>query len=796
VTRLQDESTRGRRALVFAQDAAVTGALPAHLRARDIQVELHPAGDELPPLPDDTWLVVVDTTADLDRGLESLRRLRPDPRRPSVLFGAIVAPRHRAAAAAAGADWLLDPAPAADDIDPMLPVIERRATAANTARSELEALAESHANLQALIENTDDFILFSDEQGYPLIFNTAYATVMRQLLGIEVRVGLKPHELMPDPDARAEWDGYHRRVLSGERFVAEYSHPLEGGDEVHLEVSYNPVRSTDGTVIGFSEFTRDVTARRAAEQELREAHDLLEIKVAARTSELEQANEALRVSEQRYRSVYETAPMALVMWDRQCRVLSWNRHAERLFGWTEAEVLGKPFFDFLIPEDAVTNVEQAVEGLLRGDGPMQNVNANVAKDGRRLETEWHTAILRDRLGEATGFLSLGLDITERVQMEERLRQAVKMEAVGQLAGGVAHDFNNQLVAMMGYADLVRRAAPDAETREHASRILQATRRSADLVSKLLTFARRARHETKPVDLSALVSDVVDLLRHSIDRRIVVQHRTTPSPLVTLGDAALLHSALLNLGLNARDAMPGGGTLSFELEPRTLSKADCRQFTGELAPGRYAAITVSDTGSGIEPDDLEHIFEPFFTTKSDGTGMGLAAVYGALRSHNGAVDVQSEPGRGTVFSLLLPRADLAPEAGHDSMPEMRSAERARILVVDDETLIRELLLNVLGDLGHEVAAFGDGRRALEHYRDHWAEIDLAILDVVMPEIDGIALMQQLQQVNPEIRVLISSGFSLDDRLAELDEGSVLGLLQKPYTVGEVERSVREALATGH
>ncbi len=345
---------------------------------------------------------------------------------------------------------------------------------------------------------------------------------------------------------------------------------------------------------------------------------------------------------------------------------------------------------------------------------------------------------------------------------------------------------------MGYADLVHRSATDPSAQEHAGRILQATRRCADLVAKLLTFARRAPQQSEPLDAGALVADVVDLLRHSLPRRIIVEHDAPLEPLFTRGDASLLHSALLNLGLNARDAMPDGGTLSFRLAPVTIDVADCRRFAEEIAPGEYLEITVRDNGVGMDAGTQARIFEPFFTTKREGTGMGLAAVYGAICSHGGAIAVDSRPGRGSAFRLVLPREAIGVALGSDSYPELQTVGRGRILVVDDESLIRELLLNVLGDLGHEVVAYGNGRRALEHFRDHAAEIDLVILDVVMPEIDGIALLHELREIDPEARVLLSSGYDVDDQVSALEPGAIVGLLLKPYSVGEVERRVRAVL----
>jgi len=683
---------------------------------------------------------------------------------------------------------------------------ERRVAALRERKQVLKALEESHANLTALIENTDDFILFSDREGRPLVFNAAYAALMKQLLGLDMEPGIKPHELLPDEERRAFWEDHHRRVLAGERFTIDYVHEAPDGQPLHLEVSYNPVHK-DGEIIGFSEFTRDVTERRTAAEKLARARDELEAEVAKRTAELEQSNaslraeiehrerteEALRKSEQKYRGVYDIAPLAFVLWDRECRVLAWNRQAEQTFGWTAEEALGRSFFDLIIPDVETTRVEEIVAGLLDGSLPGHVVNENSTKSGETIVCEWNNALLYNPDGSVAGAISLGLDVTDRKAMELRLQRAEKLESIGQLAGGIAHDFNNQLVGILAYAELIQRRSRDDRVSEFAKSICESAHRSADLIDKLLAFARKAKSVSDPIDLQRVLADVAALMRQRKGLEIEIVERYDSSATTTEGDPTLLHNALLNLAINARDAMPEGGTLTLSAAAETLTEADCRARPDALSPGEYVRVSVSDTGVGMDDRTKARAFEPFFTTKEHGTGMGLAAVYGAVKSHGGAIDVVSSLGAGTEFVALFPFVpcreieEPGPRRGVEE-----SVEKARVLIVDDEELVRESLGSILGALGHEVIVSPDGEDAIATYTDRWQAIDLVILDMVMPGLDGLSVLTRLREINPRVRALLSSGYAIESRVDDLLDAGLSGFLQKPYTVDAVADKVRAAL----
>ncbi len=386
---------------------------------------------------------------------------------------------------------------------------------------------------------------------------------------------------------------------------------------------------------------------------------------------------------------------------------------------------------------------------------------------------------------------------ERQELQERLRQGEKLEAIGQLAGGVAHDFNNQLAAIMGFAEILVRQLEDPIQQERAQKILRACERSADLTHKLLAFARKGKYRNEPVDLHALVEEVAALLEHSLDKRIRLELELTAERPFLLGDSHQLQNALLNLALNARDAMPDGGTLRFRSSQVVLEPSALGRIHGEPMPGEYLALEVEDTGTGIPPELLERIFEPFFTTKGPGrgTGLGLASVYGTLQAHQGGLDVHSEVGCGTRFRLYLPRMEAglktqAPQASE--VAPAGSAVRPRVLVVEDEPLVGGLMGESLQEAGFEALCFAQGAEAVAWVRSHPGETDLVLLDLVMPGMSGREVFHALQALEPGLRVLLVSGYSEGDDVQDLLEAGALGLLGKPFRLAKLKERIQELL----
>jgi signal transduction histidine kinase/ABC-type uncharacterized transport system substrate-binding protein/ActR/RegA family two-component response regulator len=381
------------------------------------------------------------------------------------------------------------------------------------------------------------------------------------------------------------------------------------------------------------------------------------------------------------------------------------------------------------------------------------------------------------------------------ESEDRLRQSEKLTAIGQLAGGIAHDFNNQLTGVMGYADMLSERLEEEPYKRFALAIMASARRAADLTQKLLAFSRKGKYLIVPMDVHQILGEVVSILERSIDKRVRIRQVLKVSHATILGDPNQIQNALLNLAVNARDAMPEGGDLTFETDAITLDEAYCRDHHQEISPGSFLRVTVTDSGCGMTDEVKKHLFEPFFTTKEPGkgTGMGLASVYGTVRNHHGTIQVHSEPGHGTTVRLCLPLAANTvreTEGRYDSVPARGSA---RILLVDDEETVRMMAPEMLRDLGYSVATCSDGREAADYYRVHWKEIDLVILDMVMPEMGGRDAFIAMRQINPRLRALLSSGYSLNGAAQGILDEGVLGFIGKPYRKAELAEIVKEALA---
>jgi PAS domain S-box-containing protein len=419
----------------------------------------------------------------------------------------------------------------------------------------------------------------------------------------------------------------------------------------------------------------------------------------------------------------------------------------------------------------------------------------LSRDGREVPMLQVILAHKTSQGDVEFYSTIARDISDRQEMERRLRQAEKMEAVGQLAGGIAHDFNNQLAGIMGYADILGHLLTDPNLRGYAENIITTARRAADLTRNLLTFSRRGTFLAAPTDVHELIREVVRLLSHTIDRRIAIQQCLNAKPSVVVGDPTQLQNALLNMAVNARDAMPNGGTMAFTTNSATLDKESCRHLGGDVTPGQYLQINVADTGVGMDKETLKHIFEPFFTTKAPGkgTGMGLASVYGAVKSHKGAINVYSEPGRGAVFKLYLPQEGALRSTSDATASATAVAKGSgRILIVDDEEVVRSFSTEALTRLGYQVTSCADGGEATRHYRSAWRETDLVILDVVMPTMGGKETFAALREINPAAKILLSSGYIMNSESDSLLASGASGFIQKPFQVAELSRAVADAI----
>ncbi len=386
--------------------------------------------------------------------------------------------------------------------------------------------------------------------------------------------------------------------------------------------------------------------------------------------------------------------------------------------------------------------------------------------------------------------------SERRRLEERVRQTEKMEALGQLASGVAHDFNNQLTGIMGHANLLARALTDSPLLQHAEVIIRACRSAADLNRKLLAFGRRGKLRLVTLELHAMIHEVVQLLERSIDKRIAIDCELGAERAEVRGDPAQLQNALLNVVLNARDAMPDGGRIRLRTEVQHLD-GEALEGQPSAKPGLFLRVEVCDQGVGMDDETQAHVFEPFFTTKPEGkgTGMGMASVYGTVTRHGGVVELDSEPGRGTNVTLLLPLAGdgVSPTTALPRPPAARVGGSATVLVVDDEETVRDLLAQMLETLGYQVLVCESGKQAVARLKAGVVSIDLVLLDVVMPGIGGAETLRKLRAIDRDLPVLVTSGYSMQGEVQRMLEQGARSFLPKPFSLDELAEQVTAALA---
>lgn len=510
---------------------------------------------------------------------------------------------------------------------------------------------------------------------------------------------------------------------------------------------------------------------------------------------LEAAEARLQQTERRYRSLIESIPDIIYTMELDGSLSFISPRWKTILGHDESEVLGRYFIDFAPPEEHPLLI-QVFKEARNFKKNVENVHWQYFhKEGQRRYFLGSAAPMLGAEGQVTGIIGIARDVTDHKLVEERLLQAQKMESIGNLAGGIAHDFNNLLGGILGYATFLKRKLTSKHAHYPAAvSIEKSAQRAAELTRQLLGFARPAKSDIRPIDCNAVIRELILLLRRTIDRRIIVEVDLEAHLPSIEGDEAAIHQSLMNICLNARDAMPQGGCLRITTRKKMEIPNQAARQRG-LKGGPYIQITVSDTGTGIGSDVRGQIFDPFFTTKDPGrgTGLGLAIVYGIIRNHGGYIDVQSQVGEGTVFTLLLPALPAArlKKVVQPAPVEERRGEET-VLLVDDEEIIRDLGADVLQDRGYRVLRAGDGREAVKIYKQRSREIDLVILDVVMPGIGGKETFQQLKALNPQVKVLLSSGYSAKGEVGEILNQGAAGFVQKPYREEELAASVRELL----
>jgi PAS domain S-box-containing protein len=631
--------------------------------------------------------------------------------------------------------------------------------------------------------------LASDDRRYERLVNaiTDYAIYM-----------LDPAGIVTSWNAGAEWiKGYVAAEIIGEHFERFYTdedraagapqHALDcartegryeaegwrvrkDGTRFWAHVIIDPIRK-DGQLVGLAKITRDLSERRKAE-------------------------EALRLSEERFRLLVQSVTdYAIFMLDRDGRVANWNPGAERIKGYTPDEIIGQHFSRFYTEADQSAGLPAQALRTAIAEGRWESEGQRVRKDGTVFCAHVVIDPIRDQQGEVIGFAKVTRDITERKEAQRRLEQASaalfqsqKMEALGQLTGGIAHDFNNLLMAVLGSLELLRKRLPyDPAYVTLLENAMQGAQRGATLTQRMLSFARRREMNLEPVDVTELIRGMRGFLQRAIGPAYRVEVRFPPGLPLVMTDPAQLESALLNLAVNARDAMPDHGVITVSAAAETVTGG-----ADTLAPGDYVRLAVADTGEGMDEATLARATEPFFTTKGvgKGTGLGLSMVHGLAAQSGGRLDIRSRPGEGATVDIWLPAAAADAKA--------RDAERSsdaglsgelrplQVLAVDDDTLVLTNTVALLEDLGHQVLHAKSGKEALEALKAH-PDVDLVITDQVMPRMTGLQLREEICKLRPELPVLIATGF------AEMPSGagSAAPRIAKPFTQRELADAVIDA-----
>ncbi len=631
-----------------------------------------------------------------------------------------------------------------------------------------EELQRSNARLNTLIDHSPVPIWTLTPQGIVTRWNAA----AERVFGWSAQEALGQTLPIIPLEAEEEFRALIQRVTGGESLSGlELRRRRRDGTMIDISVYATPIRDAQGQVAEIMAVVLDITSQK-------------------------QAIEALRESERRFRELLETADLIAIILDLEGRILFCNDFLLNLTGWKREEIWGRNWLElFIAPELRESLRARLFEPLSSGHILIYNDNEILTRSGQRRLIHWTNVPLRDRAGAIIGIASLGEDITERKRLEEQLRQAQKMEVVGRLAGGVAHDFNNLLTAIGGYATFAQDALPpDHPARPDLEQVLKTVARAARLTGQLLAFSRRQTITPQPLNLNDVVTDASKMLRRLIGEDIELVLALASDLGTIQADPGQLEQVLLNLAVNARDAMPNGGKLIIETANVDLDEAYVQRHLG-ARPGPHVLLAVTDSGVGMSDEVKQHLFEPFFTTKEPGkgTGLGLATVFGIVKQNGGNIWVYSELGQGTTFKIYLPRVD-APAEALPLKDELGYLPRGRetILVVEDEAAVREIAVRTLVQLGYRVLQASDGAEALAVASTYPGEIHLLATDVVMPQMNGKELADCLQKVRPGLRVLFLSGYTSNAIVHHniLERGVVL--IQKPFTASALARKVREAL----
>ncbi len=664
---------------------------------------------------------------------------------------------------------------------------------------------------QRIVSVMQDLLFLLDTRGRIISINqSALATLMcsdDQLIGRPFIDVIATSEKERENTAQA--------IIESSVYTTETALSLEPGPSILVSLSTSVILGT-----GIVCVAHDISLQKQRAELLNEAKKRLEIEISSATEELQKTNEklvreiaerkqatlALMETEERFRVIYEHAPDGIVLVAPDGGIVEGNDEAGRILGYAGRELKGKnaSLLGILPPSDdpGLPDGRRLDAGALAAESREATL---VRIDGAAVPVEInsHPIKISDRnliLGVIRDLTHRKKAETEAENLKRELHQAQKMEAIGRLAGGIAHDFNNLLGGITGYSGLLFKKLVHTSPGEAkiVQKIIDAARQASHRTAQLLAFARKGKYQVAPIVMHDLIDEVIGLLEHITDRKITLTKNLRAPASTVMGDRSQLHSAILNLGINARDAMPEGGDINFSTEIALIGDELAQKSPYAISPGTFLKMAVADSGGGMNEEVRSHVFEPFFSTKEPGkgTGLGLASVYGTVKHHNGFIELWSEPGKGSVFTVYLPLSTIAPVSDNANEPSIAPVvhRHANILVVDDVPMIREIATDVLHDLGYTVNACSDGSEALTWFQEHFSVCDLVLLDLTMPKLSGRECFRAMKKIQPALKVIITSGHAMDNEIGELLDEGAMAFLQKPFEIERLSDLVNKTLST--
>jgi PAS domain S-box-containing protein len=692
---------------------------------------------------------------------------------PFVIVSGTIGEEVAVAAMKAGAhDYIIK-----GNLTRLIPAVERelRDAAERQSRQVAEqALRDSEARFRSLaaelhilsdaLESAVEGISQLDTHGHYIKVNAAYARLL----------GYQPEELIGmgweqtvHPAEQAKMTAAYQYMLRHGKVEIETTGIRKDGSSFYKQLVMVTTYDRERQSIGHYCFCKDITERKQTEQIILEQAALLNV-----------ATDAISVR------------------DLEHHILFWNQGAERLYGWTAAESVGMSAIDLLNHPDEILPPFDTIQTVLMETGQWQGELTHITKADQKIVVESRWTLVRDNAGNPRSILTVSTDITEKKLLEAQFRRAQRMESLGTLSSGIAHDFNNLLTPILAAAQLLPLRLPNLarQDRQMIEMVENSAKRGAELVKQILAFASGVEGERVSLQVRHLLAEVLQVVRQTFPKTIEIQRNIPATDLWAVSaDATQLHQVFMNLCVNARDAMPDGGILSISVKNKFLDP-DYARINLEARTGAYVSISITDTGTGIPTELLDRIFDPFFTTKpvGKGTGLGLSTVLGIVKTHGGFVKVDSQIDRGTRFKVYLPAISspiLPRGSGSTRSP---SGTQESILIVDDELAIQEVTSTVLETFNYKTIVASSGAEAIDLYTQHHPEIQVVLMDVMMPNMDGITAARQLQQINPRVKLIFTSGMLPGDRALQLAELGVSEFLAKPYTAQELLDMLQQVL----